>query len=229
MREIIAELESRGHSDLSKILLGLMYGSTRKSIEARSDFGKGWFYNTNKRKLIKIDSSDLGPHGDHDGWITIGDNARKIGVDPKKARAFQDASFGFMVKSKKDPFYPYADEDGYVDPNDPSLLENKDFLNLFKKKYGMSIEDARNIRFPQLIRIRLWPRGFLSIDLPEDVTNKHVKYIHDIIYKLGDEIRRVNTVGLCAGDYGYGGTVSLQDLLDVKNLRDLKNLGVSFH
>ena len=65
--------------------------------------GLGWFRNHPNRVTHKISGNDLGPNGDHDGWISIGENARSLGVDPKKAEAFQRASFGFNPSQMPSP------------------------------------------------------------------------------------------------------------------------------
>ncbi len=146
------------------------------------DFGKGWFYVRGEGRLQPIDKGDLGPHGDHDGWISVGDNAEKLGLDLKKAEAFQAATYGFVAEDGPLAAFAIGQDYKYVDP----WAENgPDFEKAFAEKYGFSPDEARSFRFPELMRIRYWPASkFVSIDVTE-ISNQTAREVADAVSKLG--------------------------------------------
>jgi hypothetical protein len=83
-----------------------------------SRHGKGWWYNTKNNVFMEIDSGSLGPNGDHDGWISVGDNAAKLGVDPKVALRSQQGTYGFMVPKEE---VQKAIKRGEISPTDPTI------------------------------------------------------------------------------------------------------------
>lgn len=165
------------------------------------DFGSGYWYNTIQQKLVPMDSGSLGPHGDHDGWITIGDNAEKIGIDKKTATAFQVATWGPEVLDKSNPY-----RKPFIDPSTGELYKwadldhyqyNKMFDKVFEKTFGIT----RDIAFAdpatefKIIRIRKWTNGELSIDvnlLPVDKT---------LIEKVGTPLVLSGVKSVSIGNY----------------------------
>lgn len=195
-------------------------------VEA-SSHGKGWWYNIDTQQLFPIDSGSLGPNGDHDGWISIGDNAEKLGVDPYWARAFQDATYGFMV-DENSPFHEFADEWGYVNPQDIDLERMREFQDLFAEEYDFDIDDVFGVTSDyasHLIRIRLWPDGFMSISSNGDnMTRELWPAIRDLRSQLEREgalTPLVKQISLSddTGQHNY--TISREDFLSAHNARDL--------
>lgn len=155
-------------------------------------FGKGWFFNKKDSQLHGIDPSDLGPHGDHDGWISIGDNAKKLGLDENEAKAFQTAVWGSQTdipekyKALEDEFYGKGylkgEDEYYPDDELHSLYEQ-----FFKEKFGMSPQKAKeNATFEDLIRVRYIPKtqtlSFTKYgqDTGEPI-NKLIKYVDKMV------------------------------------------------
>lgn len=157
--------------------------------------GYGYFYNILKNKLVPLATGDIGGNGDHDGWIALGDNAKEIGVDPHKARAFQTAMYGFMV-GPEHPLWKYAEElpdesEGryfnaeYADPKGV-----KAYNKWFVKAFGTESEDAKYIKFHQLMRIRQWPDGgpmsiTTTMETKEEVM-EHLGKLSKQLLKVGE-------------------------------------------
>jgi len=159
------------------------------------NFGRGWFYHAGTGKLHEMDAGSLGPHGDHDCWISIADHAKAIGVDPKKSKAFQDAQFGFEVPESHhlakysefgaSPGKKYIDPNGGPDHGQSWDQFKTDLDTHFKKTHGMTHDDAMGLTFPELVRVRHWPRNnSLSIDMEDDHMHK-LPHLHDELIKSG--------------------------------------------
>ena len=195
-----------------EILLKLLEGS----------YGRGWWYSIPKGKLIEMHPGEIGPHSDHDGWISVGDNARKLGVDPKKAMAFQQAVFGTTV-NKKDTLYKYKKyADGYVDFKNINIPQ-KELDDYFKKNFGMTYKQALSVRFPELIRIRWWPRRVLSFVLAE-LNDKYFQHFMKALLELikilnlkkGDKV----VVSDFTTEHVYN--MTLEKVLFAKSVRDFR-------
>ena len=124
-------------------------------------FGRGWWYNQENERLLPMDPKDLGPHGDHDGWIAIGDNAHKLGIDQEKAMSLQRGTYGMLLDETPNPDewkrlledtgQPDADPRSYISPDD---FYEGDGRELFERTYGSSPMSYPDSTFDDLIRMR---------------------------------------------------------------------------
>lgn len=140
----------------------------------RKEFGTGYWYNAKTDKMFEIDSDALGPHGDHDGWIAIGDNAEKLGVDKRRAAALQAANWGEVV-SEDHPLAKYADSftgdagkkvfflHGESVSFNHGEEARREWEGWFKEKYGMDTFEASTQQFDELVRVRVWPDRSVSV------------------------------------------------------------------
>ncbi|HVX90161.1 MAG TPA: ParB N-terminal domain-containing protein, partial [Candidatus Paceibacterota bacterium] len=168
----------------------------------RDSFGEGWFYNPKQGKLHKIEASDLGPHGDHDGWISIGDNAERVGVDPKAAAAMQVATWGAHPDSPNPLIREFAEKHPPVDdfgtPQTHSYgnVENptaydRDFLQTFGIDPNTALDPARL----GLTRVRKWPDGTLSVSAYSPSVNPR-KLVSELIKSDPEVMTGVKSVGV---------------------------------
>lgn len=151
-------------------------------------FGRGWFMNKNNKTVKELLPADLGPHGDHDGWISIAKNARALGVDPRDAKAMQRGSYGFFLPRK-------MSEEWVASGGSPMITNGRAFYSpmlgdsyqpaedLFYELYGTYPYEAgaggvlgAGSSLDQLLRARLWPNKVFSTDsvtgvLPDDLRN----------------------------------------------------------
>lgn len=173
-----------------------------------SEYGRGWFYNPKNNSLHKIDSEDLGPHGDHDGWISIGENAKKLGIDEKEAAAFQTATWG----PRLDTANPYVKElieqlPAEAKKNEDTLYEWFDehrgtpaFEKLFQKVFGTDSNFAAGTT-PELVRIRRWPgrkgdADFLSITEAGAIQGSPKKFVSQFMKDNPLALDGVGKVGI---------------------------------
>lgn len=195
-----------------------------------SDVGLGWFYNRDTGKMVKLDNSSLG--GDHDGWIVFGDNAKKLGINPEQAKAYQAATFGLRV-NKDSLFWKYAEkwsEDEktgkrWADTN--IYYNNKEFNALFKKHFGISIKKASALKFPQIMRIRLWKDNNIVVSLQNDnFTNSDVRTIvnkvNSLKYDYGLKVDKIimGAENFDGEDEYY--VIPSESMIDAKGLRALQ-------
>ena len=195
--------------------------------------GKGWWYNSDNKQLHEISHSDLGPHGDHDGWISVGDNAEKLGVDPKVASAWQDANYGFMLPKEK---VQAGLKTGEIKPNDPidsngEMYYNQSFGDRLKiadqhylEKHGVPIENYEMTPPPQelenLVRIRQWPSGHVSFDLTGNANDNIVKGISSTIDKIPSLWKAPKISVYTEADEPFNFTP--ESFSKLKTMRDLK-------
>jgi hypothetical protein len=198
-----------------------------------SRHGKGWWYNTKNNVFMEIDSGSLGPNGDHDGWISVGDNAAKLGVDPAVALRFQEGSFGFMAskddiqKAIKRGEIQAKDvgKDGeyYYNPN-VGMDEVPTFNEAFEKKHGVSMEEAGFSGMPEelssLVRIRQWPNGRISYSLQKDPNPKELQGIVNTMDKIPGFWKAPKVLALL-DDGASMYTLSPENFSRVRNLKDL--------
>ena len=209
--------------------------------EALITYGHGWFFNMDNNRLVKIPNDGIGPNGDHDGWLTLTDNAKQLGIDEKKAKDFQESIYGILIDSTN-PLYKELKrlqkssseiKDATCNPTPTSIYvttsqsdydtspELKSFLDkYFMKNYGHPFEGYPDIQFPELLRIRLWPNGELKITrqfgvIDEDVVDAILK-IQD---KLGDDLAKVKTIDIGNEDESY--VMNFNDFMSLHNLSDL--------
>lgn len=141
--------------------------SSRRILRTQAkSAGRGWFYNTKTKKAFAIGDGDLGPHGDHDGWISIGDNAEKLGVDKKAAVAFQKTMYG--IDTEEHPQFAMFDEEGYgyVSYHEIDESLHAEFSKVFKKVFGVNPTETSGFmdnEASHLWRIRDWGNGRVSI------------------------------------------------------------------
>ena len=130
---------------------------------AAGQYGEGWWYSDVTRRLTRISGlSDVGGSGDHDGWMTLDENAREVGVDPKLARAFvamyygiDDAAFAAMLPegmTEKSFAYPGRQCEG-----------DANYAKAFEEHFGVTVNTALDAKFPKLLRVRLWGNGLLAV------------------------------------------------------------------
>ena len=195
--------------------------------------GKGWWYNSDNKQLHEISHGDLGPHGDHDGWISVGDNAEKLGVDPKVASAWQDANYGFMLPKEK---VQAGLKTGEIKPNDPidsngEMYYNQSFGDRLKiadqhylEKHGVPIENYEMTPPPQelenLVRIRQWPSGHVSFDLTGNANDDIVKGIASTVDKLPSLWKAPKISVYTEADEPFNFTP--ENFSKLKTMRDLK-------
>jgi len=172
--------------------------------EGLTNFGRGWWFNLRNGRVVEIMHSDLGPHGDHDGWISLGDNAESIGVDPQKAKLFQAATYGFMV-SPDDP--RIADIDGaddldlidgqlFVNPLNPSTDDGVERA-IFVAVFGVEPEAHLNPDFEELVRLRYWTKGFFSVLVIATINRAIFAAIQRVVLNLVQtEALKVETVSI---------------------------------
>ena len=162
--------------------------------------GDGWWWADVPRRLFQISDVDLGPHGDHDGWVVIDQHAKALGVDATAALAYvmstygaSDARFHAAVPEdyKGDGAHVYSPDeiDGYPPRPEYELA--------FRERFGQSYLAARRQTFPKLLRVRLWGNGLLTIT-GRGVPSVDVwRRCRDAMAKeLDDEVRAVNRVEL---------------------------------
>ena len=199
----------------------------------KETYGKGWWYNSDNKQLHEISHGDLGPHGDHDGWISVGDNAEKLGVDPKVARAWQDANYGFMLPKEK---VQAGLKTGEIKPNDPidsngEMYYNQSFGDRLKiadqyylEKHGVPIENYEMTPPPQelenLVRIRQWPSGHVSFDLTGNANDDIVKGIASTVDKMPSLWKAPKISVYTEADEPFNFTP--ENFSKLKTMRDLK-------
>lgn len=185
------------------------YGSKRPISSTPIDrnwnvhFGSGYWYNIATEKLVEMDPGSLGPHGDHDGWITIGDNADKLGIDKKKATAFQVATWGPEVLEETNPYRkPFVDSKGQIHlwADFDHYTNSKEFARVFEKTFGVSVDAAQPDPADafKLVRIRKWTDGTLSIDLSS------TKITSDALAKIGTPEVLSGVKKVSVGNYSEG-------------------------
>lgn len=123
-------------------------------------YGAGYFQNVPKRRIVPLDYGDLGPHGDHDGWISLGNHAEQLGLDPHRAKAFQEAHFGNYGADEPPPNIKDLYDRGTFGAYGESMPELADY---FFQKYGMGMDEAADQQWPDLLRYRLWPDRLLTV------------------------------------------------------------------
>lgn len=172
----------------------------RKALKP-SRYGRGWFFNPEKRILADIGSEDLGPHGDHDGWIGIGRNARALGIDPQTAKMIQRGVYGFYLPKNMSAEYAASVEDA------PFMTRGRAHYatafgaqyspadDLFERLYGAPPDPGMMggaIAQLPLARLRAWPSGKAGdprIDVLS-VTNNEItpNEFRDIWDQIGPEL-----------------------------------------
>ena len=186
----------QGYKALQNVVPQPMFAVPPSS--SKPTYGKGWWYNSSNKQLHEIPHGDLGPHGDHDGWISVGDNAKKLGVDPKVASAWQEANYGFMLPKEKvqlgiktgeiNPKEHYIDPTGdmYYNPSHGNRLNIAE--QHYYDKHSMPIENYEMTPPPKelenLVRIRQWPSGNVSFNLSGDVNDNILKGISSAVDKI---------------------------------------------
>lgn len=174
-----------------------MSGPLAETAKRIINRGKGWWLNKPKNIVKEIASSDLGPNGDHDGWIGIGRNAKDLGVDPIEAKAMQRGSYGFYLPQKITK--EWLDQGGT--PMDvtrgrafyqPTMGDDFGPANeLFENLYGMEPWEAATMvgsgnTLDDLMRVRLWldkselPKE-LSVDSGSGVTPGALRQWYDAV------------------------------------------------
>lgn len=194
---------------------------------ASSQYGKGWFYNKLKNILQGIPSGDLGPHGDHDGWIGVAKNARQLGIDPMDAKIFQRGNYGFILpKSWADEARAageLTDESKRVYYNAMLGDEMPSVERRFEELYGLSPQDAAggvNQEWP-LSRLRAWPATRGRPDISEiSVTNQPISadQFRNIWDEIGNEVvvSPKTNFSMHTDDAGTIIDVPLQEALQMK-------------
>jgi len=210
-------------------------GPKFSSITEKSPHGRGWWYNTDNKKLLPIDSGSLGPHGDHDGWISVGDNAAKLGVDPKVALRYQEGTYGFMVPKEE---VQKAIKRGEISPTD-STIDKKTgeyyynenygdqvptFAEAFEKKHGMGMEEASMSGLPEelssLVRIRQWPNGRITYSLHKEPDSATLQGIVNTMDQIPGFWKAPKVIALL-DDGASAYTLSPENFSRVRNLKDL--------
>jgi len=186
-------------------------------IEQAGHYGLGWFQNNKTRKLHQLDDNTLGPHGDHDGWIALGENARALGVDPERARAFQSGLYGFDSTTTKDPasWKPYLEHDDYVSSMYYDHIP--EFQRLFQDEFGYSPDDAPYLTFPELSRARWWPgrnqnRPLITFDSSSKPTAA-LSQLRRFLDKVEAEPGDAGEIGFSANQGDAYMTIPLEDAL----------------
>lgn len=211
------------------------YGSKRTISPTPLDrnwsihFGSGYWYNIVQQKLIPMDSGSLGPNGDHDGWLTIGDNAEKLGIDKKTATAFQVATWGPDMLGESNPY-----RKPFIDPTTGGLYEwakqqyNRTFNKVFEQTFGVppnvAAMDDPTVKF-KIIRIRKWTNGELSID-----TNS-LRPDKTMIDKIGTPLVLSGVKSVTVGDYNEAEyhKMSVTEFLSGSWLNQGKSTTAAFH
>lgn len=204
--------EDVGELDAAELLEPKRKGAILRSDTAKpaaplsaleNSFGRGWWFDSKSRNLHAIDAGELGPHGDHDGWITVGDNAQKLGVDPKKASAFQLATYHIYEPGKNpiiDSFFKEHPEfDSKFNVNSPEWEGgtfppsiSPEFDRAFERHFGISPEEAGAWRPESLSRVRLWPDGHMTVSGADLIKNP--KKFVDELANAGalDSVKSIN-------------------------------------
>lgn len=140
-------------------------------------YGAGYFQNIHNRNIVPLEYDDLGPHGDHDGYIGMPKYSDALGIDSNRARAFTEGVYGSYDDTVPKELQDYYDNSMYV-PRGSSFPGYDDY---FMKKYGMSPDEGTYDHFPELLRYRLWPGAdkTLSITGATDLTPDVVHSIRD--------------------------------------------------
>lgn len=133
-----------------------------------SAFGRGWWYRIDTKEYFEIESGALGPHGDHDGWISIGENAKKLGIPAKKAQAFQMWNYGYPIseapKDMIDAFEGFIEYDA-IWSNQEGMSASKEMMKkyeqAFQDYFGESGDNYYGVGFiirfcSHLVRVRLY-------------------------------------------------------------------------
>lgn len=170
-------------------------------------FGRGWWYNTKTGELIGIDPGELGPNGDHDGWIGIGENALRLGLDPNMAAAFQVASYGGWDESPN----PLIAEMGKLHPDyvPVDTKSSPGFEEDFERLFGMPSEDAWTWRPDHLVRIRNYPpyanqtQGTMSVDVSGVKLGSPAKFIESVLRQDPSLMDGSNKVDVNTGEGNY--------------------------
>jgi len=201
----------------------------RPTKEQTLEQRRGWFgtgYWIKDGKLHKIEEGALGPHGDHDGWISIADNANKLGVDEKKSAAFQIATYNFADASKnkwvdkffkKHPEYAQAADEG-------TPLQDFDFFDSdFKKFFGMEAHEALAWRPEGMFRMRKWPDGQLTIDNIDAIKDTR-KFIEQVMAQEPELLNGVKRISVASAKDDSYIDLTVEQFLDGK----WKGKGYSF-
>lgn len=136
-------------------------------------FGSGYWFNIQTEKLIPMDPSELGPHGDHDGWMALSDHAEQLGINKRSAAAFQVAVWGPEILPPSSPYIkPFIDpktNEPYEWANFDNYRDNATFDKVFKQTFAVSSEQAETLSsyLHHLIRIRKWKNRILTFDIPD--------------------------------------------------------------
>jgi hypothetical protein len=204
-------------------------------LNESGSFGMGWWLSLINGRLIEMRYEDLGPHGDHDGWISLADNARKLGIDRETAQGYQDATFGFEV-DKHHPLYEYSKigwvGEGWIFYGDfrgstkPEVIQAKKVISdYFVQKFGSPPEHLEHTKFPDLIRARWWPPRLLSFTT-DRLTAHHLKliirYLPEIMEEVG--VRKIEKVTISdENETSYSLTskeaYSLEKISDLRRIR----------
>lgn len=214
------------------------------SERKQSNFGLGWFYNIDNGRFIEIPSSGLGPHGDHDGWLTLDENAKQIGIDVKKAKDFREATYGFIIdpgdklyddiKNETDPDFLNAVvkiDGGYYFGaySGPSEIVNEIVDEYFMTTYGhhQPMLGYSDQTFPELIRVRYWPndrtitisRQFGGMD--GDMTSGLI----DLQDKLEPWLNKVKMINITTEqNYEMINNLTVNEFLSIRNHTDVMRL-----
>lgn len=184
-----------------------------------SKFGKGWWFNSKNGNLAELEPGSLGPNGDHDGWITVGDNAEKLGLtkdQTQQAKQFQDAMYGFMSDDGK-TFY---------DPQD--YKDNEAFKTVYTTAHpgvDPSIAQSNTDFADSLTRARLWPDGILSIVRHtggDSIDQSELNAIKATYNKIQQAYPHIPS-SVVIGNEEKIWRMSPQDFEEVKHLRDLES------
>ena len=222
----------QGYKALQNIVPQPMFAVPPSS--SKLTHGKGWWYNSDNKQLHEIPQGDLGPHGDHDGWISVGDNAKKLGVDPKVASAWQEANYGFMLPKEKVQLGIKTGEinpkEHYIDPKGDMYYNPTygDRLNIadqhYYDKHNMPIENYEMTPPPKelenLVRIRQWPSGHVSFNLSGDVNDTILKEISSTVDKI-PSLWRAPKISIYTGDENLF-HFTPENFSKLKTTRDLK-------
>ena len=228
-------LAARSPRDLRK---GYAGGGAVGPLKKAFDYGRGWWLNRDKGIIKEIANADLGPHGDHDGWIGIAKNARALGVDPKEAKAMQRGTYGYYLPRK-------MTEEWIAEGGKPALEQGRAMYMpmmgdeyapanaLFEKLYGMTPRDAAEggvlgagSSLDSLVRARLWPdRGYpqnfpnsLVMNNPTGVSPKDLQKLWDVI---GNDVKVTPKTRFQAeGSSGELLDIPLMDALTRKRFSD---------
>jgi len=158
--------------------------------------GQGWWHNTKTGKTHAIESEDLGPNGDHDGWIGIHKHAQELGVHAPHARAFTHAQYGAMVSDLPKEHHAEAmkiaqkfgegPENHYVDF--PFNRDDHAHEELFHRVHGMESHEALNFPHEEashLLRVRKWPDGNFSVQSHSpQFGSHHIRHVQKVMDRV---------------------------------------------